>query len=145
MMHAIANSEECVPVTEGAGYIGSHVVSSPLEAGYKVVVLDNLSTGFREAMPGELPVKQLVLAWSASRADHLLDYRRRYHSDERLGTQVGEVTLRTDRADPRRHAGSRIEYFTRTCNGLANLSKACSVLLVKKTVSTSSGRHNREP
>ena len=110
MMHAIANSEECVPVTEGAGYIGSHVVSSPLEAGYKVVVMDNLSTGFREAMPGELPVKQLVLAWSASRADHLLDYRRRYHSDERLGTQVGEVTLRTDRADPRRHAGSRIVF-----------------------------------
>jgi len=30
-------------VTGGAGYIGSHTVVSLLEAGYKVVILDNLS------------------------------------------------------------------------------------------------------
>ncbi len=41
-------------IVGGAGYIGSHVVLSFLEAGYKVNVLDNLSTGqqvnlFREA------------------------------------------------------------------------------------------------
>jgi len=78
MTHAIANSEECVPVTEGAGSIGSHVVSSPLEAGYKVVVMDNLSTGFREVIPDELPVKQLV-ARHGVRVEPitLLDYRRR--------------------------------------------------------------------
>lgn len=39
-----------VLVTGGAGYIGSHVVRQLGEAGYDVVVLDNLSKGFRDAV-----------------------------------------------------------------------------------------------
>ncbi len=38
-------------VTGGAGYIGSHMVLELLDAGEKVVVLDNLSTGFKWAIP----------------------------------------------------------------------------------------------
>lgn len=37
-------------VTGGAGYIGSHVVKQLVNAGYSVIVLDNLSTGFAEAV-----------------------------------------------------------------------------------------------
>jgi len=37
-------------VTGGAGYIGSHVVRQLGEAGERVVTLDNLSRGFREAV-----------------------------------------------------------------------------------------------
>ena len=40
-----------VLVTGGAGYIGSHMVLQLLDAGERVVVLDNLSTGFRAAVP----------------------------------------------------------------------------------------------
>lgn len=37
-------------VTGGAGYIGSHAVKVFLEKGYSVVVFDNLSHGYREAV-----------------------------------------------------------------------------------------------
>ena len=40
-----------VLVTGGAGYIGGHMVLALLDAGEKVVVLDDLSTGFRWAVP----------------------------------------------------------------------------------------------
>ncbi|ODR99217.1 UDP-glucose 4-epimerase [Methyloceanibacter methanicus] len=40
-----------VLVTGGAGYIGSHMVLELIGAGEDVVVLDNLSTGFRSAVP----------------------------------------------------------------------------------------------
>lgn len=40
-----------VLVTGGAGYIGSHMVLELLDSGESVVVLDNLSTGFRWAVP----------------------------------------------------------------------------------------------
>jgi NAD(P)-dependent dehydrogenase (short-subunit alcohol dehydrogenase family) len=43
-------------VTGGAGYIGSHTVLELLAAGEKVVVLDNLSTGFRSAVPEDVPL-----------------------------------------------------------------------------------------
>lgn len=40
-----------VLVTGGAGYIGSHMVLDLLDAGENVVVVDNLSTGLRGAVP----------------------------------------------------------------------------------------------
>ena len=40
-----------VLVTGGAGYIGSHTVHDLVDAGERVVVLDNLSTGFASALP----------------------------------------------------------------------------------------------
>ena len=40
-----------VLVTGGAGYIGSHMVHELADAGERVVVLDNLSTGFAWALP----------------------------------------------------------------------------------------------
>lgn len=40
-------------VTGGAGYIGSHMVRTLLDAGHDVTVLDDLSTGHRDAVPTE--------------------------------------------------------------------------------------------
>lgn len=39
-------------VTGSAGRIGSHTVQQLLASGEKVVVLDNLGTGFRQAVDG---------------------------------------------------------------------------------------------
>jgi UDP-glucose 4-epimerase len=43
-----------VLVTGGAGYIGSHMVHALVDAGERVVVLDNLSTGFKWAVPKDV-------------------------------------------------------------------------------------------
>ncbi|MCC6173274.1 MAG: UDP-glucose 4-epimerase GalE [Gammaproteobacteria bacterium] len=59
-------SQSTVLVTGGAGYIGSHVVLQLRERGERVVVLDNLSTGFRQAaldtplVVGEVGDRELV-------------------------------------------------------------------------------------
>ena len=45
-----------VLVTGGAGYIGSHAVLALTDAGWPVVVVDNLSTGFRFAIPDGVPL-----------------------------------------------------------------------------------------
>ena len=45
-----------VLVTGGAGYIGSHMVHALLDAGERVLVLDNLSTGFGWAVPATAPL-----------------------------------------------------------------------------------------
>lgn len=48
-------------VTGGAGYIGSHIGKKLAEAGYNVIVLDNLSKGHREAvLKGKLIVGDLA-------------------------------------------------------------------------------------
>jgi UDP-glucose 4-epimerase len=43
-------NRKAVLVTGGAGYIGSHVVRQLGEAGERIVVLDNLSTGFEKSV-----------------------------------------------------------------------------------------------
>jgi UDP-glucose 4-epimerase len=45
-----------VLVTGGAGYIGSHMVLALAEAGERVVVIDNLSTGFSSFIPEGVPL-----------------------------------------------------------------------------------------
>ena len=64
-------------VTGGAGYIGSHMVQTLVDAGERVVVLDNLSTGFDWAVATGVPLvvgetgDQLRVA--ALIADHRVD------------------------------------------------------------------------
>jgi len=45
-------------LTGGAGYIGAHIVRAFDAAGLPVVVLDDLSTGFRENVPSDVPFVQ---------------------------------------------------------------------------------------
>ena len=61
-----------VLVTGGCGYIGSHMVHELADAGRDVVVLDNLTTGFKWALPpqaklvvgdiGDMDLAQIIIA-----------------------------------------------------------------------------------
>jgi UDP-glucose 4-epimerase len=58
-------NKPCVLVTGGAGYIGSHAVLALKDAGWPVAVIDNLSTGFRFAVPDDVPFYEGDIADSA--------------------------------------------------------------------------------
>lgn len=49
-------SKTAVLVTGGAGYIGSHAVLALRDGGWPVAVIDNLTTGFRFAVPDGVPL-----------------------------------------------------------------------------------------
>ncbi len=42
-------------MTGGAGYVGSHMVKALVDAGHHAVVVDDLSTGHRDAVPANVP------------------------------------------------------------------------------------------
>jgi len=48
-------ARRAVLITGGAGYIGSHAVLAFREAGHEVIVLDDLSTGYRALVPQDVP------------------------------------------------------------------------------------------
>jgi UDP-glucose 4-epimerase len=52
----MSHTKPCVLVTGGAGYIGSHAVLALRDAGWPVAVVDNLTTGFRFAVPDDVPL-----------------------------------------------------------------------------------------
>ena len=53
-------------VTGGAGYVGSHLVGALVERGDTVVVLDNLRTGHRGAVPPSVELVGADLADTAA-------------------------------------------------------------------------------
>ncbi len=63
-----------VLVTGGAGYIGSHAVLALRDAGWPVVVIDNLVTGFDWAVPEDVPLVVADVADSAAVAATIADF-----------------------------------------------------------------------
>jgi UDP-glucose 4-epimerase len=62
-------------VTGGAGYIGSHMVQALRDAGARPLVIDNLSTGSRSAVPTEVPFFQ----GNSGDAAFVADILQRHH------------------------------------------------------------------
>ena len=61
-------------VTGGAGYIGSHVVRALVDAGLSPVVLDDLSSGFAEFVPADVPFVKASLLEAATVESTLRDH-----------------------------------------------------------------------
>jgi UDP-glucose 4-epimerase len=84
-----------VLVTGGAGYIGSHMVYALIAAGERVVVLDNLSTGFDWAIAEGAP---LVLGETGDQA--LVSELIKQHSVESIIHFAASIVVPDSVADP---------------------------------------------
>ncbi len=92
-----------VLVTGGAGYIGSHMVLELADAGERVVVLDNLSTGFRLGRRrGRAAHRRRQRRPGAGRPAHPRTRRRRDHPFRRFDRGAG-LGARSARLLPQQH------------------------------------------
>jgi UDP-glucose 4-epimerase len=113
-----------VLVTGGAGYIGSHVVRQLGAAGYPVIVLDNLSTGFRQAvLHGELVEGN---SGDIELAGRLI----REHGIEAVLHFAAHIVVPESVAEPLKYYGNN------TCN-TRNLLQACHENGVKRFIFSS--------
>jgi len=114
-------------VTGGAGFIGSHVVDGYLENGHRVVVVDNLATGFRK---------------------NLHPKARFYEADLRNTTHIRQI-LRRERPDVVNHHAAVAEVVRSlrdplptlevNVSGTAGLLLACGEIGIKKFLFASTG------
>jgi UDP-glucose 4-epimerase len=106
-------SHKSILVTGGAGYIGSHVVLQLVAAGERVVVLDNLSTGFKSAVIGA----ELVTGDTGDR--ELVGRILREQDIDSVIHFAAHTIVPESVADPLKYYGNN------TCN-TRNLLQACS-------------------
>jgi UDP-glucose 4-epimerase len=111
-------------VTGGAGYIGSHVVRQLGERGESVVVLDNLSTGYRSAVLHG----QLVIGDTADR--ELVARTLKEHHIDTVMHFAAHTIVPESVADPLKYYGNN------TC-ATRNLLQACRDAGVKHLVFSS--------
>lgn len=105
-------------VTGGCGYIGSHMVHALVDAGERVVVLDNLSTGTRAAIPGSVP---LVVGSVGDQA--LVERLAREHQVSAIIHFAGSIVVPESVADPLKY------YRNNTANSrtLLEAAVACGI------------------
>lgn len=82
-------------VTGGAGYIGSHAVLGLQDAGWPVVVIDNLLTGFRWAVPDGVPFIEGDIA-----DQPLVEATLRHHAVGAIMHFAGSVVVPESVSDP---------------------------------------------
>lgn len=112
-------------VTGGAGFIGSHLVDRLIEAGHKVLVIDNLSTGSREFINPKATFLEMDIR-DANLAKVLGDFQTEYVFHEAAQTMVDESMK-----DPMLDCDINLK-------GLLNVLDACLKVGVKKILMPSS-------
>ena len=112
-------------VTGGAGYIGSHMVHELVDAGEPVVVLDNLSTGFRFLVPSAVP---FVAGSTGDRA--LLEKTLRQHNIDTIIHFAASIVVPDSVTDP-------LGYYRNNTMNTCNLLDAAVEAGVKRFIFSS--------
>lgn len=113
-------------VTGGAGYIGSHTVKQLVDAGHKVVVLDNFYSGHRWAVD---PKATLVEGDIADR--DLVRQILHHHAIDSVVHFAGYIVVPESVADP-------LKYYENNVVGSLRLIEACEQRGVSRFVFSSS-------
>lgn len=106
-------NDRSILVTGGAGYIGSHVILALREAGHSLVVIDNLSTGRREAVPDDVPLIIGDVADQACVSDVL-----KQHSVNAVMHFAGSIRVDESVTDP-------LKYYRNNSSASRTLIEAC--------------------
>ena len=106
-------ANDSILVTGGAGYIGSHAVLALLEAGRRVVVVDDLSTGRRQAVPDGVPLVEGDVGEPA-----LIDGVIRGHGVGAVVHFAGSIVVPESVADP-------LKYYRNNTAASRALLEAC--------------------
>lgn len=113
-----------VLVTGGAGYIGSHTVKQLGEAGYEIVIYDNLSTGSPKAvLEGELVVGDLE-------DKQLLDRTFTRHQFDAVFHFAASISVPESIDRP-------LNYYANNTRNTLNLLQCCQLFGIEKLVFSS--------
>jgi UDP-glucose 4-epimerase len=114
-----------VLVTGGAGYIGSHAVLSLLAAGWKVTVLDDLSTGSRKLVPNNVSLHVGNVGDQSFTAPLLANIR-----PDAVIHFAGSISVPESVADP-------LKYYQNNFGVSCNLIKMCIEANINKFIFSS--------
>lgn len=103
-----------IMVTGGAGYIGSHTVKQLLEAGERVIVLDNLYSGFRWLVP---PGAELVVGDIGDR--RLVDEVIAKYKVNAVVHFAAHIQVNESVTDP-------LKYYRNNASGTLSLIESCA-------------------
>lgn len=114
-------------VTGGAGYIGSHTVQKLLVVNHKVTVFDNLTTGFREAVPAQANLVVGDIRDTATLSRAIKDHRI-----EAVVHLAAKLIILDSIQNP-------LFYYENNVQGTLSLLKACTENGVQNIVFSSTG------
>jgi UDP-glucose 4-epimerase len=123
----MSSAKPSILVTGGAGYIGSHTVLALKQAGYNVVILDNLVYGHRDLVEKVLEV-ELIVGDTGDRS--LLDHLFKTHDIEAVMHFSAYAYVGESVTDP-------AKYYRNNVVGTLTLLEAMLTASVKKFVFSS--------